>query len=480
MGFMDVPRLDDNLLATAVAGANTAAALNATYAAKSALPDTKASGFLAKLGTYAPQSTTLLIGDSTGNGGNGNGDPEWYSLTASALASAYPRSTCKYHLWQDGPQTWGINTTLQSGALSESLTETFTRSGELVGSLPDVGGAPWGGTTGQWSLDGTAATWVAGSNPQIVESGTSGDFLATWVYSLITANGSAGKYTRFIAPSNLVGGLLLYVQLDITGTACTLRLMKKTDAGAAVQVAAGGVAVGDLNPNLATEQTITIKLSRTGTLLTVNAGTTTGAITWTLTTAEVTALANCSQFGFQGGITGSKIQSMTVTSRNVEPIVDFYNASEPGADISYFTDAVLATMTPPVPVDVLFFSLGHNGGLTAAATWVANYEAFIDHVRGMFPGAGVVVASQNPEKAPRDITLITAQNDKMVAIRAMCARRGFGYIPAMETIKAAPRPYNNLQADGIHPTTTGTDNGSQLWANAALAELKREGAYNLP
>jgi hypothetical protein len=31
MGFMDVPRLDDNLLAAAVAGTNTAAALNATY-----------------------------------------------------------------------------------------------------------------------------------------------------------------------------------------------------------------------------------------------------------------------------------------------------------------------------------------------------------------------------------------------------------------------------------------------------------------
>ncbi len=34
MGFMDVPRLDDNLLATAVAGTNTAAVLGATYAKK--------------------------------------------------------------------------------------------------------------------------------------------------------------------------------------------------------------------------------------------------------------------------------------------------------------------------------------------------------------------------------------------------------------------------------------------------------------
>ena len=434
--------------------------------------------FVGKLSGWAPATTALFIGDSTGNWTG-----EWIDLTLRGIGAAYPNLTTKWHLWQEHITTYGINDTVQTGALLDVVTDTFTRTAaDLTGTKPDVGNAVWAGAG--WSVDGTSAVWGSGSTMTKIDSGLAGDFEATWTFECIPSSTTTGQTFRFVGRITPTETVRLYAEITASGTGWTVRLYKKM-AALNTTLSTLPIAGNDIHSGLTGATTLNLKMTLAGDQLsfTINGSAYTTASVGTLTSADLAELAGGTSYGVQGGIATAKITNFAVKTREPASVLHFYNASIPGAGIPYFTSAMLDTMTPADDVDLIVFNLAHNAGATDGATYGPTYEAFIDATAKRFPNAGIAVSSQNPEMHGTLASYPAAQFSRNAWIKEMCARRGFTYLPGMEAFMAVSNPYKYIKADGMHPTDAvehPTDHGQQLWANAALAQLKLRGLTRLP
>lgn len=424
--------------------------------------------FAAKMDAGTEDVVLAIMGDSTGNASD-----EWVRLTVDTLAAAHPASRVVYVPWDSATEAYGAPVEVQAGdvpATGVVFRDTFTRTGDVYGSTPDLGPV-WGGygnTVGDWTMNGTDAvrTEDATSSELIADTGVGGDMEFRLDATVNTLARSATKLFR------------LYMKYLDSNNSLTLQLSVYADGTTGWQVwqkIAGTTTVLGYGSTTAVAHKVesapfAASLRFEG--VTVTATVNTDVRTWTLDTATAEALRPATKAAITGSVTpagtlGDRLHSFEAEALGVgtpEQTVTVYNASEPGSRLDY-QSARLATVLPEAP-DLAILSSCHNYGSTAPAAYVSAVEAFVDQVRDLHPGTGIAVSSQNPQKSPAANR--TSHAARLVALRTAALRKGWGYVPAFEAFRAqADRGESLIAADGVHPTAA----GSALWEDAATSFL---------
>ena len=142
-----------------------------------------------------------------------------------------------------------------------------------------------------------------------------------------------------------------------------------------------------------------------------------------------------------------------------------------------YWEAWVAAVQP----DLVIVHYGHNYGKSAAdggqpdnATmdyvFKERYLRFVAEIKKSCPAADVLLVSQNPYLASGARTQMS--NIRAHAMRQIAADLGCAYGPVLEAYLATGNPSAYLQADMLHPSTSGAFNGAQLAANSLLPLFK--------
>lgn len=161
--------------------------------------------------------------------------------------------------------------------------------------------------------------------------------------------------------------------------------------------------------------------------------------------------------------------------------IDFYDSGVGGARFESFMGAQFESQIAAVQPDLMIIHFGHNYGAApnpsaegGAGDTEASMDAkhlerskrFILRVKDTCPTADIMLNSQNPylTAGARDgISNVRAQ-----AYRSICAALGCAYGPVLEAFLATGEPTTYLEADLLHPTTS----GSQLGAEALFPQFR--------
>lgn len=157
----------------------------------------------------------------------------------------------------------------------------------------------------------------------------------------------------------------------------------------------------------------------------------------------------------------------TVANGSATLTLDIYNGSVSGTKADYPLTRI-AAMLPAQP-DLVIISYGHNNTTDTPSAFQAGIDSLVSAIRGTYPNAPVAVSSQNPKVG--SAAYITEHAARETTKRAWAATREYGYVPAWEAFQAQTLPSAWVQADGVHPTISGTTNGSALWGKAVDAYL---------
>lgn len=426
--------------------------------------------------TGAGVTVVTILSDSTAN------DPDdWPAVFLAAVAARYPNLHVERSTWSDPAQAYAAPVVLNAGTnytpgqpsgVARALTETFTRTGELLGSAATLGGS-WTniyGTapTGAWATDGTkltrTATAAAAPHVRLNTAYAAGDVtLNVDDFTTSTVAGGAVRYMGFYIRSaaNIASNLELRLGVSTSGI-LTATFSVVTPAGT---VLSGVDVVTGVASNTASV-TFDIKVEMVGRTVTATIGS--FVKTYTITEAQHAALTG-TYFGLYAPETwsGTSISGITLDVDRVGAPASgnaliVWNASFAGSKLSYHQPRINAMV--PVETDVLIVSSSHNYTYDAPAPYLAEFTDVIADALVRAPDASVVVSSQNPEFYPGGGGGANAAHQaRLVALRARATAEGWGYIPAFEAYRALPDGGASLMADSVHPAPA----GHVVWAQVA-------------
>jgi len=410
----------------------------------------------AKIGMLAGPATVALLGDSTGND-----DTEWFRTMLNSLGTSNPKVGIDYRVWNDTSKTYPAPTTIQAGTQDGMVVkDTFTRTGALIGSLPDTGPAWYGdaGADAQYTMSGSALTFTGttlagyfaypgGDGKQKVST--------NFTFSAAGASTTLRLYGLYKDANNYVAIFITFGASQITWT------ITKKIAGTF-----GTVATGTANPFAYTGATFAASITVNGTAVTavVNGVTLNG----TLLAGDVTALATTTPAGgISFNVVGGSADDFQIDRVGTTAAMQLsaYNGSVPGTGTAEALVNLDLGILPVAP-DLVFISFSHNHGADTGAVFAGKLMDVVTKVRSKWPNAGIAISSQNPRITPAaNITDHAARN---VAARALAKQRNWGYVPAFERFMVQPNLYVLINTtDGVHPVTA----GSLVWRDAALSYL---------
>lgn len=364
---------------------------------------------------------------------------------------------------------WQVGTSNIVAPLAVVFRDTFTRTGELVGSTADVAGGTWVGGVGQLTANGSALV-PAGAAPaysgQVAAQAHSGLDFSLTANLTISSTHAVKKTTRL--GIYLDNNHQIYAEIGATTTATPQLIVRTTAAG----TRAIGVFPALTIPSNTASHATAVRIDVTGTAISCTIGANT--VTGTLTETERSALAAWSKVSLYADDPTMVLDNYAVEGRPLGdeatpvPDVAVYNPAVAGSRADFHLSRL--TTVYPVRPDVLFFGHGHNYAATVTPeAFIAAVEEFMAAFGALYPGVPVVVVSENPRFAPAgDIYLMA---EKMAAIRAHARRRGWYYIGTYEAMAAQTDGGRSLvQADGIHPNTAGSRQQADT-IKAAIAAL---------
>lgn len=161
--------------------------------------------------------------------------------------------------------------------------------------------------------------------------------------------------------------------------------------------------------------------------------------------------------------------------------IDFYDSGVGGTVFESFMGSQWEAQVAAVQPDLVIVHSGHNYGANPAGGGVATdavmdqyhlerTKRFVLRIKDACPSADIMLDSQNPylTAGARD----GVSNVRAQAYRSIAAALGCAYGPVLEAFLATGTPASYLDADLLHPTTSGATNGALLGAQALLSQFR--------
>lgn len=428
------------------------AALSASYASiLSTPPGAAAMGLRARL---AGGITTgiAVIGDSTGNDTN-----EWAALVANSVATAHPEFTVQHALWDDTAQDCLPATVLQTGTAGIQYLDTTSHTVCKTMAQADTVHTP--GVL-DIRVKASLTSWTAPAAMSILAARNGDAPNRSWYFGIATS-----------------GKPVIYVSTD----------------GSALLTKAASTA---LTTTANTVQWVRVVYTPS---TDVKFYTSTNGTTWTQLGSTVTntdgALYNATapyELGGRGGATSSnsakiyevdirnglngtplvpRLPALWPASQRVSatvvgaPTFTLVNGSQPGADLAYWTTTYIGKALPKFGQALGFVSLSHNELDWYGPNFAPRFAAKVTDIKATLGTVPLIYLTQNPQVSPRAAEMILGQTRRHVDIIMEAAKAKDAAIDTYAALAADTATY--VQADGIHPTTA----GSQLWANTVRAAI---------
>jgi hypothetical protein len=117
--------------------------------------------------------------------------------------------------------------------------------------------------------------------------------------------------------------------------------------------------------------------------------------------------------------------------------------------------------------DVLVINTGHNENQLVGKDFEMRYQSVITTARRLMPRAELVLCTQNPQVSPAT-NAGSYQAQRRASMHWLASVYGCNILDAYQAFMDTGAPSSYINSDGVHPSQSGTYNGSQLWANCAL------------
>lgn len=424
------------------------------------LPADVGQNFKQKLLLKSGNITMGVAGDSTWNAID-----EAIDLYMAKLATDYPWLAISIKHWNDATQAYDADAVISAGTADTGglvFNDTFTRTAaDLFGTTPDIGTA-WGrdgaNATGDWSIDGAklVRTADATSGNMLANAISQGDQTVSLSGTISSTNtGVARNHRLYFHYASSTDHLFAQIAVSSTGVV-SFSLVKRI--GNIVTTVASGGGAGMASNTASIPYTLSVSKNGLNVSATLNSTTISGV----LSSDDDLAVAGGTQAGFSGSVLqNDTIDNFQINIPNPAPAkkLTLYNASWPGSKLDY-QQPRLASMFP-VDLDVLLINSGHNYGAASPDAYLDAMSDFIYSFRLLQPKSGIVIASQNPQKAPAQVKLHLARQS---VLKSYCKRFNYGYIPIIEAYKALGDGGDSLinSTDGVHPTPGTPNTGSSL------------------
>lgn len=418
---------------------------------------------MSKLINRSGDMVLQINGDSTGNAST-----EWVYQLAQKIGSTYPALAIDYRVWNTGSASYDL-TAIQAGTAPSPGTvflDNFNRTAaDLFNTTPDVG-AVWGrdgsNAAGDWSINGTQAVRTADttSGNMLADGGVAGDIDLKITGTMSTA-ATGSTYNSQFTIKRLNSTNRITLTISVTSTGLVTWLIQKVVGGVTTTIAPSETLTA-LSSNTAGQAfSLSFKIVGLNVTATLNG---TSVLSGTILQADADALAASTITGIGGSASSSMVidqYKVDLTAATAPQKLSIYNCSIPGSNLSTQQFA-LSTYNPVAP-DLMIISTGHNYGSNTPAQFETAIDSFLATHFALYPNAGVLITSQNPQKAPAANRI--SHYDRQVALKSYCVKRQIGYIPLFE--KWCNEPNNGatlIETDGVHPTQ-GANSGSSFWAN---------------
>lgn len=426
-----------------------------------------------------------IASDSTANNSN-----DWVFVGLQKLAERLDDSVGILHYpWLVAEDQWRTFPTVikegegRPGSGGVVLRDTFSRTGNIVGSTPDQGPV-WGGeNTSNWTADGSKAVNSAGTGGFSADI-DSRDGTITAEISMVTAATGAVPSLRFYLGSSVpqLGDGGVWAQLALSSTGVPNLSLWKRFGGVNTQLGAADFSLG-LTSNTRTPQSITVSISTNiqDVVAQATAGGTVSTINGTIGESEYPQMGTLAGVraslwnAAQGGIT--EITLETPETPSTFSGLTMWNAAVAGTRLEYQL-ARLRTVYNQERLDFLILAAGHNYGTidSTPEEFIAAVDGFTDAFQAEHPETLIIVSSQNPQFSPSPY--VAPHAARQAAIRRWARERGFEYLPAFESFAARHDGGASLvnPADGVHPTVhSGSaltrESGSVFWADVWMRNI---------
>lgn len=419
--------------------------------------------FMSKLINKSGDLVLQVNGDSTGNE-----NTEWVYQLAQQIGSAYPDLAIDYRLWDNTNLVYSPVSAIQSGNAPSPGTvflDNFSRTAsDLFGTTPDIG-APWGrdgaNAAGDWTINGTHAVRTADttSGNMLADGGVAGD-VNLQVLGTISTAATGSTFNAQFTVKRLNSTNRITLTISVSSTGLVTWSMLKVIAGASTTIAPSEP-LGSLLANTANQAfNLSFRVTGLNVTATLNGG---SVLSADLLQSDADALAASTITG----IGGSAATAMTIDQYRVDLTaatspqkLTIYNCSIPGSNLG--TQQPMLSIVAPVAPDLMIVSTGHNYASNTPAQFATVLDSFLDAYYTRHPDSGVLITSQNPQKAPSANRI--SHFNRQVSLRSYCSKRQLGYVPLFEKWNNEPSGgVTMIQPDGVHPTQ-GANSGSSFWA----------------
>jgi lysophospholipase L1-like esterase len=154
------------------------------------------------------------------------------------------------------------------------------------------------------------------------------------------------------------------------------------------------------------------------------------------------------------------------------PVFTMLAAAQSGGGLSYLSNATrLALLLRDYALRAVFMATSHNDGITHDRVWQALWASWITAVKNQAYEAAAVVMTENPEFSPMTATAIADHAIKREKLLALASLLREASLDGFQAFLDTGSPSTYINADGVHPTTSGNPSGAQLLANYAYAAL---------
>lgn len=401
----------------------------------------------------AGNQNVAIVADSTMNDGNESArlfDRKYSAALSDSVRHVYHNWNAATSAWQHTVNSEGEITPAHDGLV---LSDSFTRTGDLVGSSPDVGAA-WDGRAGTWESDGAVARPTVSPAALTTNVGAKNFTFKTTAQITTSALGKAIRFYLGTSSSIAQSGIMVAANISSSGLASFRMYSGSTPIG--TQVFGNSIGITE-NSTTAQSVEIQVQIDIQNVTMTVTGPTGSPVVTQgVISEAEYAALGTWAGVhnivAEPAGIALDSVEITTDPTPAQGDTFDVWNGAIAGAKWLTFDNAKLTQMFGEVDVDVLILSMGHNSKTQTGEDFVTETQSWIGQWMTLHPETkGIIWVSQNPQFPPA--TSPAAHRDRQMAIRLASKELGLEYISGYEAFSVLPDGgVSYVQADGIHPT----------------------------